>query len=262
MGNESADAKWQLVSEICKLSKGVVPCSHQHHLYPRNSAFINWYLVLDVDESDGADVIKQRYRKLALQLHPDKNKHPKAEIAFKLVSQAYVCLTDEASRETFEADRRSHICPKCHIKSSEKPPRHGNVAKVAKTFTTNEEARPVSRTRSISRVKELKARFMEEVAVINTCLKAKSPPSTCSIEPQTFTRRNEIPIFNPFNYELQGYPHPSNYRKLLHRFQERSIEKHVSSSRDCSYPAFELRSEKEAYVDRFSRTGSKHKFYN
>ncbi|XP_016457087.1 uncharacterized protein LOC107780976 [Nicotiana tabacum] len=295
MGNESADAKWQLVSEICKLSKGVVPCSHQHHLYPRNSAFINWYLVLDVDESDGADVIKQRCRKLALQLHPDKNKHPKAEIAFKLVSQAYVCLTDEASRETFEADRRSHICPKCHIKSSEKPPRHGNVAKVAKTFTTNEEARPVSRTRSkssekpprhgnvakvaktfttneearpvsrttsISRVKELKARFMEEVAVINTCLKAKSPPSTCSIEPQTFTRRNEIPIFNPFNYELQGYPHPSNYRKLLHRFQERSIEKHVSSSRDCSYPAFELRSEKEAYVDRFSRTGSKHKFYN
>ncbi|XP_016493511.1 uncharacterized protein LOC107812852 [Nicotiana tabacum] len=259
-GNESADAKWQLVSEICTLSKGVIPCSHQHLLYHRYSAFIDWYLVLDVDESDGADVIKQRYRKLALQLHPDKNKHPKAEIAFKLVSQAYVCLTEEASRETFEADRRNHhICPKCHIKSSEKPPRHGNVAKVAKTFTTNEEARPVSR--SISRVKQLKARFMEEVAVINTCLKAKSP-STCSTEAQTFTRQNEIPIFNTFNYELQGYPHPSNYRKLLHRFQERSIEKHVSSSHDCSYPVFELRSEREAYVDRFSRTGSKHKFYN
>ncbi|KAK4380081.1 hypothetical protein RND71_001943 [Anisodus tanguticus] len=112
-GNESA--KWKLVSEICDIS---IPCSHQ---YPTNSAFIDWYLLLDVDEDAGVDVIKQRYHKLALQLHPDKNKHPKAEIAFKLVSQAYVCLTDEASREAFETDRRrNHICPKCSIKSSEK----------------------------------------------------------------------------------------------------------------------------------------------
>ncbi|MCD9560818.1 hypothetical protein HAX54_019623 [Datura stramonium] len=92
--------------------------------------------------------------------------------------------------------------------------------------------------RSISRrVRDLKARFMEEVAVINTCLKAESSPSTYSTnKPQTFTRQNEIPIFNPSNYELQGYPHPSNYRKLLNRFQE-STEKHVSS-----YPVFEPRS--------------------
>ncbi|XP_059280753.1 uncharacterized protein LOC132034422 [Lycium ferocissimum] len=238
-GNESA--KWKLVSEICDLSKGVIiPCSHQ---YPTNSAFIDWYLLLDVDESVGVDVIKQRYRKLAMQLHPDKNKHPKAEIAFKLVSQAYVCLTDEAGREAFETDRRNHICPKCSIKSSEKTPRHGNVAKVAKTFPPTDKAWPVSRSIS-RRVKELKARFMEEVAVINTCLKAKSSPATYSMnQPQTFTRQNEIPIFNPSNYELQGYPHPSNYRKLLRRFQERSTEKHVSS-----YPVFKPRSEKGAYA--------------
>lgn len=114
-------------------------------------------------------------------------------------------------------------------------------------------------SRSISRrVKELKARFMEEVAIINTCLKAKSSLSTCSMnQPQTLTRQNETPIFNPTNYELQGYPHPSNYRKLLHRFQERSTENHVSS-----YPVFEPRSEKEAYIHRFSRTSSKHMFDN
>ncbi|KAJ8573909.1 hypothetical protein K7X08_010420 [Anisodus acutangulus] len=254
-GNESA--KWNLVSEICDIS---IPCSHQ---YPTDSAFIDWYLLLDVDEDAGVDVIKQRYRKLALQLHPDKNKHPKAEIAFKLVSQAYVCLTDEASREAFETDRRrNHICPKCSIKSSEKALRHGNVAKVAKTFPPTDKAQPVFRSIS-RRVKELKARFMEEVAVINTCLKAKSSASTYSMnQPETLTRPNEIPIFNPTNYELQGYPHPNNYRKLLHRFQERSTDKHVSSSSKCNYPVFEPRSEREAHVHGFCRTSSKHMFYN
>ncbi|PHU29996.1 hypothetical protein BC332_02089 [Capsicum chinense] len=247
-GNKSAEhSKWHLASEICDLSIS--------HLYPADSPFIDWYLLLDVDESADADVIKRRYRKLALQLHPDKNKHPNAEIAFKLVSQAYVCLTDEASREAFERDRRNHICPKCYIESSEITPRHGNAAKVAKTFPPMDKARPVSRSIS-QRVKELKARFIEEVAVINTCLNAKSNYSMN--QPQTFIRQNEIPIFNPVNYELQGYPHPSNYRKLFHRFQERRIEKdHV-----FSYPVFQPRSEKEAYVHRFSRTSSKHMSYN
>ncbi|XP_049357055.1 uncharacterized protein LOC125821713 [Solanum verrucosum] len=249
-GNE---AKWELASEICDLSKGVPCCSHRS-LCTIDSAFIDWYLLLDVDEGVGVDVIKQRYRKLALQLHPDKNKHPKAHIAFKLLSQAYVCLTDEASREAFETDRRNHTCPKCSIKSTEETPRHTNVAQVAKTFPPPHKARTVSRSIS-RRVKELKARFTEEVSVINTCLKAKSSLSTYSMnQPQTFRRRNETPIFNPSNYELQGYPHPSNYRKLLHRFQERNTDKHVSS-----YPVFEPRSEKEAYVH---RTSSKNMFYN
>lgn len=171
--------------------------------------------------------------------------------------QAYVCLTDEASRDAFETDRRNHICPKCSIKSSEKTPRHGNVAQLAKTFPHPDKARPVSSSIS-RRVKELKARFMEEVAVINTCLKAKASRSNYSLnQPETCTRQNETPIFNPSNYELQGYPRHSNYRKLLHGFQERSTQKRVSS-----YPVYEPRSEKEAYVHRFSRTSSRHMFDN
>jgi DnaJ family protein B protein 12 len=37
---------------------------------------------------------------LALKLHPDKNKAPKAEEAFKAVSRAFSCLSD--------ADKRAH----------------------------------------------------------------------------------------------------------------------------------------------------------
>lgn len=40
-----------------------------------------------MEEDAGIDVIRKQYHKLALQLHPDKNKHPKAEVAFKLVSE-------------------------------------------------------------------------------------------------------------------------------------------------------------------------------
>lgn len=99
---------------------------------------------------------------------------------------------------------------------------------------------------------------MEEVAIINTCLKAKGAPSTYSLnQPQTFARQNETPIFNPSDYELQGYPHPTNYRKLFHEFHKSSTQKRVST-----YPVFESRSETENYVHRFSRTSSKHMFNN
>ncbi|KAK9139279.1 hypothetical protein Scep_008960 [Stephania cephalantha] len=40
---------------------------------------------LEVEENANLDAIRKQYHKLALNLHPDKNKHPKAEIAFKLV---------------------------------------------------------------------------------------------------------------------------------------------------------------------------------
>ncbi|KAK9161639.1 hypothetical protein Syun_007980 [Stephania yunnanensis] len=39
----------------------------------------------EVEENANLDAIRKQYHKLALNLHPDKNKHPKAEIAFKLV---------------------------------------------------------------------------------------------------------------------------------------------------------------------------------
>ncbi|KAK1295340.1 hypothetical protein QJS10_CPA16g01581 [Acorus calamus] len=47
---------------------------------------------------------------VALQLHPDKNKHSKAEIAFKLVSEAYECLSDKTKRKAFNADRKNYFC--------------------------------------------------------------------------------------------------------------------------------------------------------
>ena len=44
--------------------------------------------------------IKKAYRKLALELHPDRNpNNPEAAAKFIFVSKAYECLTDEVARE-------------------------------------------------------------------------------------------------------------------------------------------------------------------
>ncbi|KAF5752175.1 Chaperone protein dnaJ 49 [Tripterygium wilfordii] len=87
VAQEGSDIKSQLVSQICSISTASIGCAHREYGDSGRSDFIDWYSLLGVGENAGVAVIRKRYHKLALQLHPDKNKHPKAEIAFKLVSQ-------------------------------------------------------------------------------------------------------------------------------------------------------------------------------
>ena len=61
------------------------------------------YQVLGVRKDAGADDIKQAYRKLAKQLHPDLNPGDEAvEQRFKDVSQAYGILGDQEKRKRFD----------------------------------------------------------------------------------------------------------------------------------------------------------------
>eukprot|EP00892_Ulva_mutabilis_P003163 jgi/Ulvmu1/12848/UM098_0033.1 len=66
----------------------------------------DYYKVLGVDRSADEDEIKKAYRKLALKLHPDKCQAPGAEEAFKEVSKAFSCLTDQDKRSFY--DRTGH----------------------------------------------------------------------------------------------------------------------------------------------------------
>jgi molecular chaperone DnaJ len=67
----------------------------------------DYYEILGVAKSSGADEIKKAYRKVAMQFHPDRNPGDKtAEEKFKEAAEAYEVLSDQDKRAQY--DRFGH----------------------------------------------------------------------------------------------------------------------------------------------------------
>jgi molecular chaperone DnaJ len=62
----------------------------------------DYYEVLGVQKGSSKDQIKDAYRKLAMQFHPDRNKEAGAEERFKEISEAYAVLSDDQKRQTYD----------------------------------------------------------------------------------------------------------------------------------------------------------------
>lgn len=62
----------------------------------------DYYEVLGIAREATNDQIKDAYRKLAMQYHPDRNKSPEAEERFKEISEAYAVLSDEQKRQQYD----------------------------------------------------------------------------------------------------------------------------------------------------------------
>jgi curved DNA-binding protein len=63
----------------------------------------DYYKILGVDKNADAGEIKKKYRKLAVQYHPDKNQGDKAsEEKFKTITEAYEVLGDPEKRKKYD----------------------------------------------------------------------------------------------------------------------------------------------------------------
>jgi molecular chaperone DnaJ len=62
----------------------------------------DYYEVLGVPKTASMEEIKDAYRKLAMQYHPDRNKAPDAEEKFKEISEAYAVLSDSEKRNQYD----------------------------------------------------------------------------------------------------------------------------------------------------------------
>lgn len=62
----------------------------------------DYYEILGVEKSCTVEDVRKAYRKLSLKVHPDKNKAPGSEEAFKSVSKAFQCLSDGENRKKYD----------------------------------------------------------------------------------------------------------------------------------------------------------------
>jgi len=69
----------------------------------------DYYKILGVGESGSAKEIKDAYRKLAFEHHPDRNKdNPDAAEKMKAINEAYAVLSDSAKRRQYDALRQQY----------------------------------------------------------------------------------------------------------------------------------------------------------
>lgn len=67
------------------------------------------YAILGVAANSTLAEIKTAYRKLASQLHPDKNASSDAPAKFRKVQEAYEVLADEDKRRVYDENRRRSL---------------------------------------------------------------------------------------------------------------------------------------------------------
>jgi curved DNA-binding protein CbpA len=123
----------RLFPELENMSQLLAICEvHCSALKKVSKTEMDWYGILQIEQSADEGTIKKQYRKLALLLHPDKNKFAGAEAAFKLVGEAHRLLADQAKRTLYDRKYTSLL----RNAESKLPPHQSN-----NNFSVNRQSR-------------------------------------------------------------------------------------------------------------------------
>ncbi|KAJ6838137.1 uncharacterized protein M6B38_319660 [Iris pallida] len=95
----------QLFPDLENVSQMLTVCEVHNAAGTKVNGETDWYGILQVEPAADDSVIKKQYRKLALLLHPDKNKFGGAEAAFKFVVEAHSTLSDRDKRALHDMKR-------------------------------------------------------------------------------------------------------------------------------------------------------------
>ncbi|XP_023752549.1 uncharacterized protein LOC111900912 [Lactuca sativa] len=117
-----------LYPELENISQLITVCEvHCSSLKKINGAEKDLYGILQIETVADEATIRKQYRKLALALHPDKNKFPGAEAAFKLIGEANMILSDKGKRSLYDVKCRQPM--KAPATKPQKPQTHGSYAR-------------------------------------------------------------------------------------------------------------------------------------
>ncbi|XP_071715509.1 uncharacterized protein [Rutidosis leptorrhynchoides] len=98
---------------LCPQLEGIAHMVATFEIYAAAESKINGeidlYSILGLDPSAKRYVLKRQYKKMALLLHPDKNKTTGADEAFKIVSEAWAVLSNNAKRRSYDVRRNYNL---------------------------------------------------------------------------------------------------------------------------------------------------------
>ncbi|OWM62974.1 uncharacterized protein LOC116214052 [Punica granatum] len=99
----------RLFPELENISQLLTVCEVHCSAEKRLGSEQDWYGILQIEKFADEIIIKKQYRKLALLLHPDKNKLVGSEAAFKLIGEAYRVLGDKGKKSLYDLRLRSSV---------------------------------------------------------------------------------------------------------------------------------------------------------
>ncbi|KAK4751249.1 hypothetical protein SAY87_004731 [Trapa incisa] len=99
----------RLYPELQNISQLLAVCEVHSSAEKMFGSEKDWYGILQIEKSADEITIMKQYKKLALLLHPDKNKYVGSEAAFKIIGEAKRILSDRENRSSYDIKLRSFV---------------------------------------------------------------------------------------------------------------------------------------------------------